>query len=169
MRWQHKSFPSCFITSLVVIISILTLSFTQLWFTSLSSFVFLDQGTLCIIIRDITEMSPPPITVKLGLGVQWIMRWNPSQSKITFRCLKMSCLSAVHRHISLFLLWVEVFAIAGEPCYQILKMLSSLPRLPTRAGDMSSSPLYHHLLSSPLFDAFQMSESSSNLPFFVPH
>lgn len=80
--------------------------------------------------------------------------------------LKMSCVSGVRRHISLCLILVEVFAILGEPCYQILKMLSSLPRLPTRAGDMSSSPLYHLSLCSLFFNSFQMSESSSNLPFF---
>lgn len=51
-------------------------------------------------------------------------------------------------------------------CYQILKMLSSLPRLPTRAGDMSSSPLHRLSLCSLVFSALQMSESSSNLLFF---
>lgn len=60
----------------------------------------------------------------------------------------MLCVSGVHCHISLCLLLVEVFAIPGEPCYQILKMLSSLPRLPSRAGDMSPSPLYCLSLSS---------------------
>lgn len=54
--------------------------------------------------------------------------------------LRMSCVSGVHCHISLCLLLVGMFAIPGEPCYQILKMLSSPPRLPTRAADMSPLP-----------------------------
>lgn len=77
----------------------------------------------------------------------------------------MSCVSGVHCHISLCLLLVEVFAIPCEPCYQILKMLSSPPRLPTRAGDMSPSPLYRLSLSSLSFAPFQMSEPSSDLRF----
>ena len=56
--------------------------------------------------------------------------------------LKMSCVPSVHCHISVCLVLVEVFAIPGEPCYQILKMLSSPPRLPTTVGDMSPSPSY---------------------------
>lgn len=79
--------------------------------------------------------------------------------------LKMSCVSGVHCHISLCLLLVEVFAIPEEPCYQILKMLSSPPRLPSTAGDgdvpRSLFTVSHFLLSpsSPskcqnLFQAF---------------
>lgn len=80
--------------------------------------------------------------------------------------LKMSCVWCTLPYFSLCLLLAEVFAIPGEPCYQILKMLSSPPRLPTRAGDTSPSPLYRLSLSSLYFVSFQMSESSSGSLFF---
>lgn len=81
--------------------------------------------------------------------------------------LKMSYTCGVHRHSPQCFLLVEVFAIPGEPCYQILKMLSSLPRLPTRAEDMSPSRIYHSSLSSLFFVSFQMSVPSK-LPFLKP-
>lgn len=46
--------------------------------------------------------------------------------------------------LSLRFLLVEVFALPEEPCYQILKMLSSLPRLPTRAGDVPPPRTHPH-------------------------
>lgn len=77
------------------------------------------------------------------------------------------CVWCTLPYFSLWLLLVEVFAIAGEPCYQILKMLSSPPRLPTRAGDMYSPPHFYRLsVSSLYFVSFQMSESSSDVLFF---
>lgn len=76
--------------------------------------------------------------------------------------LKVSCVSGVHCHISLCLLLVEVFAIPGEPCYQILKMLSSPPRLPSTAETCPPS-LYRLSLSSLYFVSYQMSESFSGL------
>lgn len=51
---------------------------------------------------------------------------------------KMSCEIRVHCRIPHCVLLVEVFAIPGEPCYQILKMLSSPPRRPNRATDRLS-------------------------------
>ena len=63
------------------------------------------------------------------------------------------------------LLLVKVFAIPGESCYQILKMLSSPRRLPTRAGDMSPSSLYRLSLSSLNTGSFQMSKSYLDVLF----
>lgn len=51
---------------------------------------------------------------------------------------KMSGEIRVHCRIPHCVLLVEVFAIPGEPCYQILKMLSSPPRRPNRATDRLS-------------------------------